>query len=395
MTRLGSTLVMICAPCALLAQIPVDPDRIAEARAIFERASGERSIACEVTKLRPHLNFSLRLQAGYVASWPLKNYSGGRHWFVVLTRVTPEGSSDPAYFTQRFRIGKIPPGSKDKLQVDGAYFFGEGQYSIDLLVFDNEGHHCQKSWRIEAKLPGNADQIDSAQAPGSVLPATFERWNGVLPRASTKSEGEPHPRRLTILLHVAPLYAGTNRLHAYDRVLLLTSLLSLLKQTSFSDIKLVAFNLDQQKELVHEDPFDSNGWNKLVRASGELEVGTVSYQVLQQRRGHADLLTRLAGEELKADPPADVVLFLGPTARQAEKLRLPESDAEAEAGHPRFVYFEYKPLWTRGGEFPDIIYHLTRSLGGKVFRIHSPREFVDAIQAVNKTDNRGVHATLH
>jgi hypothetical protein len=382
---------LLIARVAGFAQTPLEPDRIPQARSMFDEPAKSRSIACEVKQLKPHLNFSLRLQAGYVASWPLKNYAGRRHWFVVLTRVTPlQSDGEPAFFRQGFSLSKIPPGSKEKLQVDGAYFLGEGHYNIDLLVFDNDGHQCQKSWRIEAKLPGKAELIKVAQAPGSVLPVGFERWNGVLPN---QPEDGTMGRRLTILMHVTPLYARSNRLHAYDRALLLSSLLSLLKQTSFSQIKLVAFNLDQQKELVHEERFDVSGWDKLVQATGQLELGTVSYQVLQQRRGHADLLTRLVDQELKAEQPPDVVLFLGPTARQEEKLRLPP--LETEAARPLFAYFEYRPYWSRGDEFPDIIYHLTRSQGGKVFRIHSPREFVDAIQIVNKADSRSVRATLH
>ena len=48
-----------------------------------------------------------------------------------------------------------------------------------------------------------------------------------------------------------------NRLHAYDRAMLLSALLALLKQTSFTDVKLVAFNLDQQAELFRQERFDS------------------------------------------------------------------------------------------------------------------------------------------
>lgn len=377
-------------PAVALAQTPVTPDRIPQVRWMFDHAGDDRSMACEVRQLKPHLNFSLRLQAGYVASWPLKNYEGERHRFVVLTRVTPvQSNAEPAFFRQGFALAKIPAGSKEKMQVDAAYFFGEGHYRIDLLVLDKDGRQCHKSWRMDVKLPGKTEPIAAAQAPGTVLPAVFERWNGILPKPA---EDGTMGRRLTILMHVTPLFARSNRLHAYDRALLLGSLLSLLKQTSFSQIKLVAFNLDQQKELVHEDRFDASGWDKLVRATTQLELGRVSYQVLQQRRGHADLLTRLVEDELKAAQPADVVLFLGPTARQEEKLQLPPVESGTR---PLFVYFEYKPFFTRGGEFPDIIYHLTRSQGGKVFRIHSPHEFVNAIRIVNKADSRKLRATLH
>jgi hypothetical protein len=378
--RLTAALLVFAFRGAGSGQTLLDPDAVSKVRPMFDQPVSERGIACEVTQLKPHLNFSLRLQAGYIASWPLKGYPGKGHWFVVLTRVTTaQSTGEPVFFSQSFKLPNIPSRSKEKLQVDGAYFLGKGHYTVDLMVLDKDGRHCQKTWRIEAKLPGKAEQIKVAQAPGSVLPVTFERWKGILPRPA---EDGATPRRLTILLHVTPLYARSNRLHAYDRVLLLSSLLSLLNQTSFSQIKLVAFNLDQQKELVHENHFDASGWDKLVRATGQLELGTVSYEVLQHRTGHADLLTRLVDEELKAEEPPEVVLFLGPAARQEEKLRLPKT--ESEAARPLFLYFEYRPFWSRGGEFPDIIDHLTRSQSGKVFRIHSPQEFADAIQRMEK-----------
>lgn len=378
--RTAVALLLIVSPGALIGQRLLDADSVAKVRPLFDEPARDRGIACYVTQLKPNLNFSLSLQAGYFATLSLKDYAGAGHRFVVLTRVTPAQSDrEPVYFSQGFNVPNIPPRSNNKLQVDGAYFLGEGRYTVELIVMDKEGRQCRKSWRVEAKLPGKAEQFKIAQAPGSVLPVRFERWKGNLPEPV---EGAAKPRRLTILMHVTPLYTRGNRLHAYDRALLLSSLASLLKQTSFSHIKLVAFNLDQQKELVHEDPFDASGWDKLVRATGQLELGTVSYQVLQQRRGHADLLTRLVDEELTAEEPPDVVLFLGPTARQEEKLRLPKPDNETS--QPLFVYFEYKPYWTTGGEFPDIIDHLTRSQSGKVFRIHSPREFAEAIQKMEK-----------
>lgn len=269
----------------------------------------------------------------------------------------------------------IPSRSKNHIQVDGAYFFGEGEYSIDLMVLDGASRVCRKQWNIEVKSPGGARQIKPAQDPGTVQPAWLDHWDGVL-----RSDGPP--RRLTVLMHVAPLYFWTNRLHAYDQAMLLSSLLALLKQTSFTQVKLVAFNLDQQMELFRQERFDAEGWNRLLPAMRSLQLDTVSYQVLQRRQGHVELLSGLIDEELTAEQPADVVIFLGPTARQNEKL--PTLSGNGEMARPLFVYFEFKPYWRRGYEFPDIFYHATRSQSGKVFRIHSPLELGRAIQHMEK-----------
>ena len=373
-TRLGM-LGCLVVHSVCLAQAPVDSSRHPQVLALFDQPVTKPGFACTVAQLKPDLNFSFRFQAGYFASWSLKDYRGTNPLFAILTRVTPVNPpGDPVYFSQRFRVRDIPGLSKNKVQVDGAYFFGEGEYAIDLIVADQNARVCRKQWKIEVRSPGGR-LIKPSQDPGSVQSAVLDQWDGSLESAAP-------PRRLTILLHVAPLYAWTNRLHAYDQAMLLSALLALLRQTSFTDVKLVAFNLDQQAELFRQERFDAEGWTKLPAAMQRLELGTVSYRVLQKQTGHVDLLAGLIDEELQADQPPDVVLFLGPTARQNEKLRVPL--AQGESKRPLFLYFEFKPYWRRGYEFPDILYHATRSQSGKVFRIHSPLEFVRALQNMEK-----------
>ena len=369
-----SALLLLQTIC--LAQVLVDPVRYPQVVSFFEKRSDKATIACDVNQLKPELNFSFRYQAGYVVSWSLKNYEGQGNRFAVITRVTPlNPERPPVYFTQGLAFRTLPARFKDRIRVDGAYFFGEGEYNIELVLADKQDRTCRKQWQIKVRPPG-ARQIKAVQEPGSVERALLAPWDGHLAAA------EGPPRRLTILLHVAPLYYWTNKLHAYDQAMLLSSLLALLQHTTFNEVKLVAFNLDQQTELYRQEHFDAGGWDKLAEAMRRLELSTVSYDILRNRTGHADLLASLIDGEVHADQPADVVLFLGPTARQSEKLRL--SRAETEAAQPLFLYFELKPYWRRGNEFPDILDHLTRSEAGKVFHIHSPRELVDALDKMEK-----------
>jgi hypothetical protein len=48
----------------------------------------------------------------------------------------------------------------------------------------------------------------------------------------------------------------------------------------------------------------------------------------------------------------------------------------------RLFYFEYFPY--RGAEFPDAIQHLTRELAGTVLKIHSPGDWAEAIQKMQR-----------
>jgi len=46
-------------------------------------------------------------------------------------------------------------------------------------------------------------------------------------------------------------------------------------------------------------------------------VGLVDISVLQNKRGHVETIVDLVNQEMKADAPSDVVLFLGPMSRLA------------------------------------------------------------------------------
>src|ERR1017187_894846 len=66
------------------------------------------------------------------------------------------------------------------------------------------------------------------------------------------------PKRLTILLDAAPLTFGrsaTSMISSSDQVMLLGALSALLERVPASSVRLVVFNLEQQKELLRRDGF--------------------------------------------------------------------------------------------------------------------------------------------
>jgi hypothetical protein len=193
-----------------------------------------------------------------------------------------------------------------------------------------------------------------------------EAWDGKL-----QNDGV----RLTILLHVAPINPYSPKLHAWDRGFLLQSLASLLKQLPCQSVRVIAFNLDQQQELFHEEKFDGDGYNRLVARLHKLEFGTVSYQALQ-RDTWRQWLVRLANEQTRAKDPSDLVVFLGPTSHFLEKV--PSQARDNPDSPPRFFYFEYYP-WA-GVDFSDSIDSLTRGMHGTVYKINSADQLGQAIQ---------------
>jgi hypothetical protein len=170
---------------------------------------------------------------------------------------------------------------------------------------------------------------------------------------------------------------------ARDRLLLLGTLSSLLDRVPTSSIRVVVFNLDQQRELFRRDHFGSDGFVAVARALNELELGLVDYHVLQNHRGDANLLAALVRQEVNAPEPSDVVLFLGPLARQIEKM--PDEALERPSSPtPRFFYFQYRPYMRMESVLPDIIHSAVSKLKGKTVIIHSPGDFAKGIEQVER-----------
>lgn len=372
----GMLLLAFC----IQAQVPLDPDRFPDIVARLDsNHATEATVPCGVRPLRPRLSFDFRFQAGYFLYVPLKQFRGQGNAFSVITRLTPQQpNSKPVYLTQTVDLPDIPRKTRSEVQLAGGYFLGEGKYNVDLMLLDRSGRVCRKHWPVEVKRSGSDREVKVSVAPGSVAPFTFESWKSMLEERRVNAS---RPLRLTVLLHTAPIFRRSSTLRGYDQEMLLSSLASVLEQIPYTQVKLVAFNLDQQSEVFRQANFDTESWDRLLEAMEKLQLGTVSYGVLSHKGGYVNLLNKLVEEELEGTSRSDAVIFLGPTARQSDKPASPPQRA-AGASQPLFFYFEYKPYWYRGADFPDVLYHMTRALAGKVFRIHSPSEFATAIKAV-------------
>ena len=69
-----------------------------------------------------------------------------------------------------------------------------------------------------------------------------------------------------MLLHAAPANPRQSQLTAEDTAILLGGLDALLDQIPARTVRLVAFNLDQQKELTTRDGFTAPGLDELETA---------------------------------------------------------------------------------------------------------------------------------
>ena len=206
------------------------------------------------------------------------------------------------------------------------------------MMMDDTGRVCRKSWRVDVRLSRAERMVKVAMPPDTV-------WEIGLRGSRTLPQGtdDAAPLRLTIFLHTAPLFPRRTRMRPNDMVTLMSTVSSLLERVPARSVRLVLFNLDQQKELYRKDDFQLQDMAQVSQAMTNIELGLVDFQVLQNKRGHVDLLTDLVNREMQAQPPSDVVLFLGPAARFFD--RVPQaSPGETGGTRAAVLLFSNRPL---------------------------------------------------
>jgi hypothetical protein len=299
------------------AQSIVNPNRLRNnVVAQLEGAQeGEQPLHCEVSPTRPSLNFSFRYQAGYVVSIPMSQYLGSGHGWTMLTRVTPEGGErKPTYLLSRIPLPRIPK-TNVAVNMGGAYLLGEGVYNVRWMMVDDTGRVCRKGWRTDVHR-SRADRMVKVAMPPNTVWEIGLRGARTLPQASDDAAA----LRLTIFLHAAPLFPRRTRMRPNDMVTLMSTVSSLLERVPAQSVRLVLFNLDQQKELYRKDNFLLQDMPQVSQAMTNVELGKVDFQVLQNKSGAVDLLTDMVNRELQAQPPSDAVLFLGPAPRSFDRV---------------------------------------------------------------------------
>ncbi len=399
------------------------PKQIADARKLLDAFRGH-PVHCDVVPIEPRFNFTLRLQAGYVGRVSLK-LQAGRKW-VVLVRVKPrEGNGTPVYLSD---VVQLPAGGMSGWagDFDGSFWLGEGRYAVKWLMFDGDGDVCRKEWPIDARLKSKERRVHPLLPPNTVAGVS---WGGIQAAGST-----PRAGRLTILLHAASLRQGKSVVGTPAEGLLLDALLALMEEMPAGQVRLVIFNLDQQKELWRRDGFTLQAMPEVAKALEETPVA-VDYRVLQNPGGVLDLIEGLANREMHAADPSEAVVFLGPHSiyngkpsaglgRPAEvKQRffyLSWANTEARRGFmaggsasggpirnrvgmggqgpmamglppfsadgaPAGTIPRGRPASVRPNRGPDSIEYAVDQLEGRVFKADSPDSFAGAVAEIKRT----------
>jgi hypothetical protein len=357
------------------AQQLVRSEALSHATWILDHAASKNSLPCNI-QLSSYLQLDLLFR--YTAEFAIdcrlgeKLHPGAR--LVALVRVTPE-LGKPTILLESFDMPQVKlhsqsgfdsPLSKLEVWMSGGFAMGSGRYSVEVVLADDQGHMRRAQKELKPADARGARNIPVVLQPGTVAPLVDARWNG-----SLAAKG----RRLTVLLNAHGRF-GAAQLSAWDRTILLQSLATLLNQLPYKSVKLVAFNLDKQQEVLSLDEFDADGFLKLERALEQIEFATISYQALK-KGSWTSYLVGLAQRESSSKEPPDDIIFLGAGGSHAWEKLPRDMTRDIETSKAHFFYFELFPY---AGSAPDGVEQLTRDLHGTVFAIRSPEALAEAIK---------------
>jgi hypothetical protein len=360
------------------AQVIVNAARLAPLLRTFDEKPGETALRCDVTPIRPALNYGFRFQAGYRVVMPANQFLGPKHRWFVLTRITPKAAGGQPVYLANSQVLTNVPQTTMQLQFGGGYLLGEGAYDVNWVLFDERDRVCRSNWHVDVHRNRHERSVEVAMPPDTVWDFSL-RGARLLPR----NPDDAASLRLTLLLNAAPMFPRRTHLRPGDIGALISAASSLLERVPARNVRLVLFNLEQQKELYRNTDFMLENMPEVAQAMNSIELNTVDFQVLQNRRGHVDLLADLVRQELKAEPPSDVVLFLGPSSRYED--RIPADLLERAPGRaPQFMDIQILPLFAPAPSFPDVIRNAISRLGGKTVQVRSPGEFAKAIARLER-----------
>jgi hypothetical protein len=376
--------IALLLPACCGGQAVVRGPRLRNVAALFDAKPGETTLRCDVNPTRPLLNYSFRYQAGYRVLLPANQFEGPGHRLIALTRVTPrvEGAV-PVYFIAGQSLPAIPK-TKAELASGGSYLLGEGSYDVAWLIIDERNRVCRKSWHVEVHRSRSERNVQVAMPEHAVWDVSLR---GMRQMPAPKNTDDAAAVRLTILLNAEPLFQRRMRLRGSDVGILISAVTSLLERLPTRNVRLVVFNLEQQKEIYRNTNFMLERMPDVAAAMNAIDLTTVDYKILQNRRGHVDLLADMVNHELEADPPSDLVLVIGPTSKFLD--RMPANLLEQPSGPaPRFVNVQIIPLMLTPSTLPDLIHNAVARLGGKTVPVHSPGEFAKVIARLEKSSGR-------
>jgi hypothetical protein len=295
-------------------------------------STGLEPLKCRSEQLRPVLDFNFHFRAGYVVHVPLSQYSGRDHRWAVVVRIQPEGGTTSVFLVNRLNLPDISDPTFEA-EAGGGYLLGVGRYHASLALLDDQSRICRAEWDIDAQLGVGTHDLKMRIAPAIVRELSQPGEHSPTQKEEAAVGG------LTIFLNAAPVSFGVSRMPASDAEILLGALSTLLDLIPARSVRLVMFNLDQQKEIYRREHFTSEQMEAVRQAIFELQLATVDKHQLQNPTGSVDLLKSLVDKELQERDRSNRLVFLGPHARSSDKRA--QEIGKGRSDLPGVFYLEY------------------------------------------------------
>jgi hypothetical protein len=332
--RRNAIALLLLTPVAC-AQVLVAPEQWSRIRRGYESRPADPPLRCEVTPLAPQFNLAFRFQAGYTFHIPDSQYAGPTSGWSALITITPAGGDQRPVVLLDHKALSEATRLDSNFDVRGVYFLGVGRYSVESLIRDDRNRICRKQWQVVVE-PSRGDRA----IPSALPPNTVKEFSPVI-WPNQHHLDSAAPVRLTILLNAAAFSPRRTVIRPSDRAVLLDALTALLEHLPTTAVRLVAFSLEQQREIYRSNSFAPPDVDKVADAIKALEQTTVDVHLLEKPLGHVDFLAGLIGRELSAPDQPDTVIFLGPTSRYG--VTIPKDSLPTRAdGQPSFFYLQYQ-----------------------------------------------------
>ncbi|HYL75270.1 MAG TPA: hypothetical protein VEU96_13750 [Bryobacteraceae bacterium] len=390
--------------CGVSAQQFVDADHIDKAKRAFNAPGAAPTLQCEIKPVQPALDFSMRLETGYRIRVPLNQFLGPGHGWTTLLQVTPS-TGQPVYLVSTSKLPEVQSNNAEG-EVAGGFVVGEGIYDVRALAQDDEKRTCHSAWRIGAKLGRLEQGLQPAMPPNTVGEISG-------PFLAARRSANPKIGRLTIFVHAAPRSRRLS-ISEDDTTMLAGMLSALMEQLPAREVRLVVFNLEQQRIVMRNDNFAPEEIENVSKAINEQQLASVDYSVVNNPKGTVDLLTGLVETEVRREKPSDAVIFLGSHSRTVDSIPALAMNSRPPAIE-QFFYLQYKrpllPLSSPLGlteaprgpglgpgrrpelpppvdrdpeTMPDSIQQLMKRLKGRTMFLAKPHDFVEALVRLNQ-----------
>ncbi len=338
--------------------------------AVLERQELRNDLPCDVSPVKPELEWDFSFHAGFHAGLPMSQLVGGGNVLTILFRVVPEDQAvDPVYMFQRIQIPAVEKASKGEKSFYGMFTVGEGKYHVDWLMRDQRGRVCAAFWDLEPRLNSKDTRLREWIPKASVQPIE-PLFTDDPPVEPASKSGLPH---VSVIVNFDPQDPSSTQLEDRD-VESLVTILRRIGRDPRVQTSIIACSLETQQIFYQEDKSPIH-LPALGEALKSVKFGMVDAKRLASGNSPGDFASDLIREHIKLEKP-DALIVLGRKQASGAKVSKESLDALEDSTTPSF-YFSYNTA-RQPPLAQDPISSIIKRLRGLEYRLDRPKDLFNA-----------------